>query len=74
MPYELLEHLSHAELPFLVHGTYDIDKVLILDAAGLVEAEIPPSMLVKGVPHYTGSAKILKLTPAGLAALERRRG
>ena len=74
MPYELLERLSHAELPLLVYGTYDIDKVLILAAAKLVEAEIPASVLVRGVPHYTGPAKILKVTPAGLAALERRRG
>ncbi len=74
MPYELLERLAHAELPLLIHATEEIDKVLILDAAKLVRARLPPSRTVSGLPRYAGPAKVLNVTPRGLEVLKARRG
>ncbi|RZL65770.1 MAG: hypothetical protein EOP81_02820 [Variovorax sp.] len=54
-------------LPEVIEAQSEIDKVLLLRAAGLVEADIPPIATVGGRHLYTGHAVVMAVTRRGQA-------
>lgn len=72
MPYILLETLAHSTLPAQVHAEKDIQKLLALQAAGLVDVEIPKVKRSFGHQEFEGPATVNAVTPSGLTALKRR--
>ena len=72
MPYILLKKLAHATLPAELHAPEDIQKLLALKAAGLVDAEIPKVKRSFGLQEFDGPAMVNAVTPIGLTALKRR--
>ena len=72
MPYILLEKLSHSPMPAEVHVPEDIQKLLALKAAGLVDAEIPKIKRSFGLQEFDGPATVNAVTPSGMTALKRR--
>lgn len=54
-------------LPEVIEAQSEIDKVLLLRAAGLVEADIPPIAMVGGLHLYTGHAVVMAVTRRGQA-------
>jgi len=70
MPFELLKRLSCEKLPVNVEAQEDIDKLLILHAAGLIEADIPESKEQRGYHTYAGQTIVMKVTQRGQAALQ----
>lgn len=73
MPYRLLERLSREQLPVDVSDVEDIHKLLSLTAAGLVIADIPKFILDRKGGKYAASAVVTAVTPAGIAAIKKRR-
>ena len=73
MPYRLLDRLSREQLPIDVSDVEDIHKLLSLTAAGLVVADIPKFVLNRAGGTYASAATVTAVTPAGLAAIKRRR-
>ncbi|MGI4778717.1 MAG: hypothetical protein ACRYGA_11470 [Janthinobacterium lividum] len=73
MPYVLLEYLSQAQLPVDLHAAEAIHKLLALKAAGLVVAEIPAFLHDHKGGNYVSAARVTAVTPAGTAAVKKRR-
>lgn len=71
MPMDFLRKIEKADFPLRVDAFGDINNVLVLQAAGLVEAEHPGG---PGVPDERAEVVlVLRITPAGRATLERLR-
>lgn len=66
MPVELLEAIVKKELPVTVSDSLSIDKLRVLRAAHLIEADIP-------TPGAEGSAVVYQITFEGKSLLERIR-
>ena len=73
MPYILLARLCREELPVEVAEAEDIHKLLSLTAAGLVVADIPVFVMGRQGGKYASAAKVTAITPAGFAAVKKRR-
>ena len=65
MPLALLQRLSCIQLPTQIEAQGDIDKMLLLRAAGLIEADLPPAAEVQGRHLYAGQAIVMALTRRG---------
>jgi hypothetical protein len=72
MPMDFLQKIERAEFPLRVESFDDINNVLVLQAAGLVDAELlaPPPDDPDRRPE---SAIVVRITPVGRAALERKK-
>lgn len=73
MPYVLLDWLARTQLPADVPAAEDIHKLLSLRAAGLIHADIPAFVHDRNGGRYVGPARVLAVTPAGVAAIKKRR-
>ena len=73
MPFDLLQRLLRADLPVSVQDPSEIEKVLILHAAGMIVANIPMPVLIGGGYAYAHAAEIVAITAQGVAAARPRR-
>jgi len=65
MPMELMVALARGKFPTGVDNPADVDKLRVLAAAGLVEAQLPD------VESEAQRAQVLAITPEGKAALDK---
>lgn len=65
MPMEFLLSLAQGDLPRTIEDIAEIDKLRVLTAAGLVEAELPD------VQSGAQRAEVSVITPEGRAALRK---
>lgn len=72
MPFNLLERLLAARFPLCVEDEEDIDKLFVLSATGMLEAEIPKLRRASGPHRYDGTAVVLRVTDQGIAAVTKR--
>lgn len=72
MPMRLLERLYCAHLPMNIDDDDDIEKCSVLRAAKMVEADIPPVLILRGRTTYAGHATVTCVTESGRAALGMR--
>ena len=70
MPMDYLRKIEKAEFPLRVDSFNDINNVLVLRAAGLVDADLltPPS---EDPEQRLEAAIVVRITPVGRVALER---
>lgn len=71
MPYKLLERLCVAQTPLTIDDQADIDKLVVLKAAQLIEADLPPVQFGRGHYCYAAHAVVMRVTPKGWAAIEK---
>ncbi|WP_406625996.1 hypothetical protein [Acidovorax sp. SDU_ACID1] len=65
MPMELMVALARGKFPTAVDNPADVDKLRVLAAAGLVEAQLPD------VESEAQCAQVFAITPEGKAALDK---
>ena len=66
MPYQLLKYLTTVSVPTVLTEPDDIERALLLRAAQLVEADIPPFIYLEdGHTCYPGAAVIHRVTAVG---------
>ena len=70
---DLLLALSRQPLPVVCTAPEDIDRILALRSAALVEASTDPPVLLRTGERFIPRAVVLGITPAGRAALARMR-
>lgn len=70
---EMLSRLCKATMPCHVSDEDDIEKVSVLRAAQLVEADIPPLLEDGGLLRFSGHAVVHRVTEDGFAAVSGRR-
>lgn len=70
--YQLLELLSHLQLPVVCSMPEDVHRVLALRSAALVEAEMEPTELLRTGERRIASARVTAITPDGRNALARK--
>lgn len=68
MPMELLRELADRRLPHTLTDPADIDKLIVLRAAGMVAAFVPAT---GNDGTLRGPARVLAITPDGQAALRK---
>ncbi|MDR6861323.1 hypothetical protein [Variovorax guangxiensis] len=73
MPMELLSRLCNATMPCHLSDEDEIEKLSVLRAAQLVEAEIPPMLEDGGFRWFSGPAIVHGVSPEGVAAVSGRR-
>ena len=69
MPFTLLKRLRAAQLPLMVEDQEDIDKLVVLKATELIEAEIPRMRRPSGPHRYDDPAVVLRVTERGRAPM-----
>jgi hypothetical protein len=69
MPMELLSRLCDATMPCYVSDEDEIEKLSVLRAAQLVEAEIPPMLEDGGLRWFSGPAVVHRVSRHGFAAV-----
>jgi hypothetical protein len=74
MPFTLLERLRSAQLPLMIEDQEDIDKLVVLKATELVEAQIPKMRRPSGTHRYDVPAVVLRVTKRGHASMRAARG
>jgi hypothetical protein len=73
MPYQMLKYLTTVSGPTVLTEPDDIERVLLLRAAQLVEADIPPFVYLEdGHTRYAGAAVIHRVTAVGRKLACRR--
>ena len=72
MPMELLSRLCKAKMPCHVTDEDDIEKLSVLRAAQLVEADIPPMLEDGGLRWFAGAAVVHRVSEDGFAAVSGR--
>lgn len=65
MPMELLFVVAQSKLPMTIETACEVDKLRVLAAARLVEAQLP------GIGAAEQKAKVLAISPQGRAALSK---
>ena len=70
---DLLLALSRQPLPVVCTAPEDIDRILALRSAALVEAATDPPVLLRTGERLIPRAVVLGITPAGRTALARMR-
>ena len=66
MPYQMLKYLTTVSGPTVLTEPDDIEQAFLLQAAQLVEADIPPfGHLEDGHARYAGAAVIHRVTAIG---------
>jgi hypothetical protein len=74
MPFTLLKRLRAAQLPLMVEDQEDIDKLAVLKATNLIEAEIPKMRRPSGSRRYDDPAVVLRVTESGRAPMRAATG
>jgi len=69
MPLEFLRQIAKQGLPCTVYAPAHIDKLRVLQAAGLVTAVIPPVEEIPGGGKIHRPAQVLAITDTGEEAL-----
>ncbi|VTU41935.1 hypothetical protein [Variovorax sp. RA8] len=72
MPMELLSRLCKATMPCYVSDEDDIEKLSVLSAAQLVEADIPPMLEDAGLRWFSGVAVVHRVSGDGFSAVNGR--
>ena len=72
MPMDYLRKIEKAEFPLRVEAFNDINNVLVLQAAGLIEVELPTAN-GEGFAQSPRVAVVLRITPVGRVTLERQK-
>lgn len=67
MPMDFLKRIEDASFPLALSEASDIRCAVVLAAADLIEANLPPA----DVPLEGAHAVILRITPQGRAALSK---
>ncbi len=67
MPMDFLRRIEDCQFPLALHDEADIRNAIVLEAAGLIEAQLPPV----GVPLTEGASVINRVTAEGRAALAK---
>ena len=70
---DLLLALSRQPLPVVCTAPEDIDRILALRSAALVEASTDPPVLLRTGERFIPRAVVLGITPAGRTTLARMR-
>jgi hypothetical protein len=65
MPYELLERLRCTQLPTKIDDPDEIDKLVTLRTAGLIDVDFPASQQGGGHRSWCGNAIVMRVTPKG---------
>ena len=73
MPMKLLERLCCVQLPIHIDFAADIEKCEVLRNAAWIEADLPPVLHGRGTSTFSGEAIVMRVTKAGVAALQRNR-
>jgi hypothetical protein len=73
MPMELLSRLCKATMPCHVSDEDDIEKLAVLSAAQLIEADITPMLEDAGLRWFSGAAVVKRVSEDGFAAVSGRR-
>ncbi|WP_077001443.1 hypothetical protein [Variovorax sp. KK3] len=69
MPMELLSRLCNADMPCELQDEDDVEKLVVLRAAKLVEADIPPMLEEGGRRWFAGPAIVHRVCADGYAAV-----
>ncbi|NDZ17259.1 hypothetical protein C7T35_28870 [Variovorax sp. WS11] len=72
MPMELLSRLCHGTMPCHVSDEDEIEKLSVLRAAQLVDADLPPMLEDGGLRWYSGPAVVHRVSHHGFAAVSGR--
>jgi hypothetical protein len=73
MPLDYLRKIGHSVFPLRIDDPAEINSVAVLNAAGMVEAMLPPPCRTRQVQLKFTQAIILRVTPLGRTALVARR-
>lgn len=73
MPLDYLRKIGNSVFPLRIDDPAEINSVAVLNAAGLVEAMLPPASRTGQSPQKFRQAVILRVTPLGRTALVERR-
>ena len=69
MPMDFLRRIKDAEFPLELHDVADIRNAIVLEAAELIEAQLP----VVTAPLTDARAIVLRITAQGRAAISKSR-
>ncbi len=73
MPLDYLRGIGNSTFPLCIEDPAEINSVAVLNAAGLVEAVLPPACRARqNLPKFK-QAIVLRVTPLGRTALVSRR-
>jgi predicted ArsR family transcriptional regulator len=64
MPMDFLRRIEDVKFPLVLHDVADIRNAIVLEAAGLIEAQLPP-------PGEGAPAVIFRIKPEGRAAISK---
>ncbi|WP_208508200.1 hypothetical protein [Variovorax paradoxus] len=67
MPMDFLRRIKDSQFPLALHDEADIRNAIVLEAAGLIEAQLPSP----DVPLTHGASIIFRITPEGRAAISK---
>lgn len=70
MPMDFLRRIKDAEFPLELHDEDDIRNAIVLEAAELIEAQLP----AVDAPFSDARAIVLRITPQGRAAISKSKG
>jgi hypothetical protein len=73
MPLDYLRKIGNAVFPLRTEDPAEINSVAVLDAAGMVEATLPPPCCAAQSSQKFKQAVVLRVTPLGRTALVARR-
>ncbi|WP_070059878.1 hypothetical protein ACFJIS_31895 [Variovorax boronicumulans] len=71
MPLDYLRRIGNSTFPLHTEDPSEINSVAVLEAAGMVEATLPPICRAR---QKLRQATVLRVTPLGRTALVPRRG
>ncbi|EJL76458.1 hypothetical protein ACCC97_21885 [Variovorax sp. Varisp85] len=73
MPLDYLRKIGNSVFPLRTDDPAEINSVAVLNAAGMVEATLPPPCRARQTQQKFRQAVILRVTPLGQTALVARR-
>ncbi|MGJ7499446.1 hypothetical protein ACSFBF_03715 [Variovorax sp. ZT5P49] len=73
MPLDYLRKIGNSVFPLRVDDPTEINSVAVLNAAGMVEATLPPACRARQTHQKFKQAVVLRVTPLGQTALVARR-
>ena len=73
MPLDYLRKIGNSVFPLRIDDPTEINSVAVLNAAGMVEATLPPPCRTRQSPQKFRQAVVLRVTPLGRTALVERR-
>lgn len=73
MPLDYLREIGKSAFPLRIEDPEEINAVAVLNAAGMVEATLPPVCRARRTQLQLTQAVVLRVTPLGQTALVARR-